>query len=166
MSSGDIIIKEEEPDFYEENEESGVISAPVDEIDLDITKVDENLRIYGVKIWPHICSTVKVKRSTDERRQVYRKCTALVLKKDPNVFDRSISKCLAKRYVEYKLWAGSLTRYAVVIRNKFRPNNNSRTVPVITIDDDYEKGGDIRNMARSRFWWCFSSSSCWRKKYL
>ncbi|EYC05623.1 hypothetical protein Y032_0081g1482 [Ancylostoma ceylanicum] len=99
------------------------------------------LRVYGVKIWPHVCNTVKLKRGPTQRRELYRKCTGLVLKRDPNVFDRSLSRLLAKRYSQHGLWAGTLTRFALVIRNKLRPNNNSRTIPLTVIDDDDEKEG-------------------------
>ncbi|RCN29533.1 hypothetical protein ANCCAN_24704, partial [Ancylostoma caninum] len=109
--------------------------------DMGDAAVTQNLRVYGVKIWPHVCNTVKLKRSSAEKRELYRKCTGLVLRRDPDVYDRSLSRILAKRYTEYGLWAGTLTRYALVIRNKLRPNNNGRTIPLTVIDDDDENEG-------------------------
>ncbi|RCN30601.1 hypothetical protein ANCCAN_23627 [Ancylostoma caninum] len=141
MPPHDVVVKIEEPDYFEENGAVKLEPVPDDEIDAAVGEIDENLRVYGVKIWPHVCNTVKLKRSSAEKRELYRKCTGLVLRRDPDVYDRSLSRLLAKRYTEYGLWAGTLTRYALVIRNKLRPNNNGRTIPLTVIDDDDENEG-------------------------
>ncbi|KAK5967791.1 hypothetical protein GCK32_004459 [Trichostrongylus colubriformis] len=128
--AADKIIKLEEPDFNEQD-----IIVTHDEFDSALAGIDENIEIDGVKIWPYVVEVVKLTHKPHVR-ELYRKCTMLVLKENCSTLDSAISRRIAAQFKCHGVTASRLTNYARRVRRRLPSSPSTESVTVVDLDDE------------------------------
>ncbi|XGW17098.1 hypothetical protein V3C99_002038 [Haemonchus contortus] len=123
----DRIIKLEEPDFSED-EVIKAIEIPA------LANIDENVEVNGIKIWPLVAEVVKLAHKPGVR-ELYRKCTALVLKENTNMLDSAISRRVAAEFKCHGVTASRLTNYARRVKRRLPLSSRRETVAFVDLDD-------------------------------